>query len=105
VEDLVLRSVSQLNQRDDGLGSFGVVIGATRDAPEFDLAHLGGPYLVPGVGAQGGSAENVGRLFARCPRDTVLVNVGRSILNVGPERSALRDAARRWRDDLSQALA
>jgi orotidine-5'-phosphate decarboxylase len=60
---------------------------------------------VPGVGAQGGSAENVARLFARCPADTVLVNVARSILKAGPERSALRDAARRWRDDLNQALA
>jgi len=53
VEDLVLRSVAELNNREDGLGSLGVVIGATRDAPEFDLAHLGGPFLVPGVGAQG----------------------------------------------------
>jgi orotidine-5'-phosphate decarboxylase len=105
VEDVVLRTVADLNQRDDGLGSFGVVIGATRDAPEFDLAHLGGPFLVPGVGAQGGSVEYVARLFARCPPNTVLVNVGRSILNVGPERAALRDAALRWRDDLNQALA
>src|ERR1700691_3616542 len=63
VEDVVLRSVAALNNRDDGLGSFGVVIGATRDAPEFELAKLGGPILVPGVGAQGGSAENVARLF------------------------------------------
>ena len=105
VEDVVLRSISERNRRDDGLGSFGAVIGATRDAPEFDLAHLGGPFLVPGVGAQGGSAENVARLFARCPANTVLVNVARSILQAGPERSALRDAARRWRDDLNQALA
>jgi orotidine-5'-phosphate decarboxylase len=105
VEDVVLRTISELNKRDDGVGSFGAVIGATRDAPEFDLAHLGGPFLVPGVGAQGGSVENVARLFVRCPANTVLVNVGRSILNVGPERAALRDAARRWRDDLSQALA
>jgi orotidine-5'-phosphate decarboxylase len=105
VEDLVLRSVAQMNTREDGLGSFGVVIGATRDAPEFDLAHLGGPFLVPGVGAQGASAEDVARLFARCPKNTVLVNVARSILNAGPERAALRDAARRWRDDLNQALA
>jgi orotidine-5'-phosphate decarboxylase len=105
VEDLVLRSISELNKRSDGAGSFGVVIGATRDAPEFDLAHLGGPYLVPGVGAQGASAEDVARLFARCPKHTVLVNVARSVLKAGPERNALRDAARRWRDDLNQALA
>jgi orotidine-5'-phosphate decarboxylase len=105
VEDLVLRSVAELNARDDGLGSLGVVIGATRDPPEFDLALLGGPYLVPGVGVQGANAHDVARLFGRCPKNTVLVSVSRSILNVGPERAALRDAARRWRDDLNQALA
>jgi orotidine-5'-phosphate decarboxylase len=105
VETLVLRTVAQLNQRGDGLGSFGVVLGATRDAPEFDLATLGGPYLVPGVGAQGGTADNVARLFERCPAGTVLVNVARSILEKGPERAALRDAAQRWRDDLAAALA
>jgi orotidine-5'-phosphate decarboxylase len=104
VEELVFRNISEMNQRDDGRGDFGVVLGATRDTPEFDMTKLGGPYLVPGVGAQGATAENVGRLFDRCPAGTVLVNVARSILNVGPERSALKDSARRWRDDLSAAL-
>ena len=33
VEDLVLRTVAELNHRDTGLGSIGVVLGATRDAP------------------------------------------------------------------------
>jgi orotidine-5'-phosphate decarboxylase len=81
------------------------VLGATRDAPSFDLATLAGPYLVPGVGAQGATSEHVGRLFERCPAGTVLVNVARSVLNAGPERSALRDSAQRWRDDLASALA
>jgi orotidine-5'-phosphate decarboxylase len=104
VEDFVFRNISEMNQRNDGRGDFGVVLGATRDKPEFDMTKLGGPYLVPGVGAQGATAENVGRLFDRCPAGTVLVNVARSILNVGPERSALKDSAQRWRDDLSAAL-
>jgi orotidine-5'-phosphate decarboxylase len=104
VEELVFRNISEMNQRNDGLGDFGVVLGATRDKPEFDMTKLGGPYLVPGVGAQGATPENVGRLFDRCPAGTVLVNVARSILNVGPERSALKDSAQRWRDDLSAAL-
>lgn len=105
VEEMVFRHVADLNQRVDGLGNFGVVLGATRDRPAFDMTKLGGPYLVPGVGAQGATPENVGRLFDRCPAGTVLVNVARSILNVGPERSALKDSAQRWRDDLSAALA
>lgn len=104
VEGLILRSVADINAREDTLGSVGVVLGATRDRPEFDLPQLGGPYLVPGVGSQGGTPDQVARLFDRCPVGTVLVNVGRAILDAGPERAALRDAARRWRDDLSGAL-
>jgi orotidine-5'-phosphate decarboxylase len=104
IEDMVLREVASLNHRDEGLGSFGVVLGATRDAPEFDLDTLAGPYLVPGVGAQGADANDVARLFSRSDSPTVLVSVSRDILFTGPERRPLQDAARRWRDDLRAAL-
>jgi len=80
------------------------VLGATRERPRFDLASLGGPFLVPGVGSQGASALHVARLFERCPIATVLPSVSRSILQAGPDRAGLRDAAQRWRDDLSSAL-
>jgi orotidine-5'-phosphate decarboxylase len=104
VQEMVLRAIAELNHRDDGLGSFGVVLGATRDAPAFDLATLGGPYLVPGIGAQGAGVKDVARLFERCEQGTVLVNVARAVLFAGPERRGLLDAARRWRDDLLDAL-
>lgn len=104
IEDYVLRSVAEMNQREEGLGGIGVVLGATRERPRFDLSRLAGPYLVPGVGAQGATPEHVGRLFERCPEGTVLVNVARAILDSGPERSALRDSVRRWRDNLSTFL-
>jgi orotidine-5'-phosphate decarboxylase len=104
VEEVVLRFVAEINQRDDGLGSIGVVMGATRDHPNFNLASLGGPFLVPGVGSQGASAEHVARLFERCPPGTVLASVSRAILQAGPEKAGLRDACQRWRDDLSGAL-
>ncbi|HEY5111897.1 MAG TPA: orotidine-5'-phosphate decarboxylase [Acidimicrobiales bacterium] len=104
VEEMVLRRVAELNHRDEGLGSLGVVLGATRDAPNFSLNSLSGPYLVPGVGAQGAGAKDVARLFDQCEQGTVLVNVARAILRTGPERRGLRDAARRWRDDLLDAL-
>lgn len=104
IEDMVLREVANLNHRDEGLGSFGVVLGATRDAPEFDLDTLAGPYLVPGVGAQGADANDVARLFSASESPTVLVSVSRDVLSAGPERRPLQDAARRWRDDLRAAL-
>jgi orotidine-5'-phosphate decarboxylase len=104
VEDMVLREVANLNHRDVGLGSFGVVLGATRDAPAFDLDTLAGPFLVPGAGAQGADANDVARLFSHSDSPTVLVSVSRDVLFAGPERRPLQDAARRWRDDLRAAL-
>jgi orotidine-5'-phosphate decarboxylase len=104
VEEMVLHTVADFNTRDDGLGSVGVVLGATRDKPHFNLPSLGGPYLVPGVGMQGATADNVARIFDRCPQGTVLASVSRAILLAGPDRAGLRDAAQRWRDDLSGAL-
>ncbi len=104
IEDMVLSEIAGINRRDDGLGSVGAVFGATRDRPEFNLASLGGPYLVPGIGAQGADADRVSRLFERCPQGTVLASVSRAILQAGPDRAAIRDAAQRWRDELSRAL-
>jgi orotidine-5'-phosphate decarboxylase len=104
LEDMVLREVSEINHSDEGNGSVGVVMGATRDAPHFDLNTLGGPFLVPGVGAQGADANDVARLFSGCDDPKVLASVSRDILNAGPERRSLRDAAQRWRDSLWSAL-
>jgi orotidine-5'-phosphate decarboxylase len=104
VESFVLEEIRRCNQPDEGLGPFGAVLGATRDRPQFALETLKGPYLVPGVGSQGGTPENVARVFERCPEGSVLASVSRAILQAGPERSSLRDAARRWRDDLAHAL-
>ncbi len=104
VEDYLLRQIATLNEKADHLGAVGAVVGATRDRPRFDLSMLHGPYLVPGVGAQGASPDDVGKLFERCPKGSVLVNVSRAISGAGPESRALRDAVRRWRDDLSAVL-
>ncbi|MEI8127266.1 MAG: orotidine-5'-phosphate decarboxylase [Actinomycetota bacterium] len=105
VEDFLLRQLAEINHQGGDLGSLGAVVGATRDRPHFDLASLHGPYLVPGVGAQGASPDDVGKLFERCPQGTVLVNVSRAIAASGPDVRSLRDTIRRWRDDLSAALA
>jgi orotidine-5'-phosphate decarboxylase len=104
VEDFLLRSISELNVDADQLGNFGAVVGATRDRPAFDLPALHGVYLVPGVGAQGASADDVGQLFARCPAGSVIVNVARGVASAGPDSRAIRDSALRWRDELTAAL-
>jgi orotidine-5'-phosphate decarboxylase len=86
------------------LGPFGAVVGATRSAHTLDLASLRGPYLVPGVGAQGATAGDVGALFAGVPSGSVLVNASRSILGAGPDPAALDAAARELGTSLSAAL-
>jgi orotidine-5'-phosphate decarboxylase len=104
VEDAVLATVASWNEQEEGRGSMGVVLGATRERPSFDLAQVRGPFLVPGVGAQGAGPHDVARLFLGVMPHSVVVNVSRALTAAGPESRAIRDAARRWRDDLRDAL-
>lgn len=69
-------------------GSFGVVVGATvADPPRLDA--LGGPVLMPGVGEQGGTLEDVRRIAGPALGDT-LVNVSRHVLRAGPDVDSMR---------------
>jgi orotidine-5'-phosphate decarboxylase len=89
--------VDELAARNAGsapVGGCGVVVGATvRDVP-VELDKLNGPFLVPGVGAQGGTAEDVRRLFGAAS-SFVVPSVSRDILRAGPDVDALRGAASR----------
>lgn len=77
-------------------GSIGVVVGATLSDPP-DVSTLGGPVLVPGVGAQGGRPEAL-RGFGGALPGQLLPAVSRGVLRAGPEVAALRAAAERFRD-------
>jgi orotidine-5'-phosphate decarboxylase len=80
-------------------GSFGVVVGATLRELDVDLTGLGGPVLAPGLGAQGGSAADLRRLFGG---DTAVVpTVSRDVLAAGPDPAGLRAAAERWAAELA----
>lgn len=74
-----------------GLGSVGCVVGATLGSVAEDL-DIGGPLLVPGLGAQGGTAAGVRTLFAGV-LDRVLVASARDVLSAGPDPAELRAAA------------
>ncbi len=87
-----------------GIGPFGAVVGATRTAGSLELVALDGPYLVPGVGAQGATPADVGALFRDVPRGSVLVNASRSILATGPDRAAIRGAAESLAQELAEEL-
>lgn len=96
------RVLDALRSRNAGaarLGSLGAVVGATITATGEDL-DINGPLLVPGIGAQGGSAEDVRRVFGAAVRN-VLPSSSREILQAGPDPAALRAAAERTRDQLA----
>ena len=89
----VLARLAALNVGADPLGSFGAVVGATIETTEEDLS-INGPLLVPGIGAQGGTADDVRRIFGSV-LDQVLPSSSREILGAGPNPAGLRAAARR----------
>src|SRR4051794_35473017 len=80
-------------------GSFGVVVGATLQEMDVDLAGLGGPVLAPGLGAQGGSVADLRRLFGT--GTAVVPTVSRDVLAAGPDTGALRAAAQQWAAELA----
>ena len=82
--------------RGAGAGSVGVVVGATLAAVP-DLSALGGPVLIPGVGAQGGRPDAL-RGLGGAASGTLLPAVSREVLRAGPDVSALRAAGERLRD-------
>lgn len=95
VAQSIVDSVSEENGA-TGAGSVGVVVGATlADVP--DLGALGGPVLVPGVGAQGGRPEALRGLGGAQP-GTLLPAVSREVLRAGPDVAAVRSAGERMRD-------
>jgi orotidine-5'-phosphate decarboxylase len=95
VAAVVLDAVATSNVDADGLGSVGAVVGATTTRPPDVGAHnldVNGPLLVPGIGAQGGTVEDVRRIFGAATRN-VLPSSSREVLGAGPDKARLHDAA------------
>ncbi len=99
VAGVMLDHVRRLNAGADPLGSFGAVVGATIGGTSEDL-DINGPFLVPGYGAQGGTAADLARIFGRSACFT-LPSSSREVLQAGPHVSALRDAAQRGTEAVS----
>jgi len=98
VAQAVLDELALRNAGADPFGLFGAVVGATIGESVADLSGLHGPFLVPGIGAQGGTADDVRRIFGT-QLSAVLPSVSREVLRAGPSVPALRAAARRVLDD------
>ncbi|WP_375475310.1 orotidine-5'-phosphate decarboxylase [uncultured Jatrophihabitans sp.] len=97
---VVIDEVAARNGGAVPLGSLGLVVGATIGVADVDLAALNGPILAPGVGAQGGTADDVRRIFGDSLR-AVLPSVSREVLRQGPDVGALRGAVKRLADDFA----
>lgn len=95
----VLARLAELNVGAAPMGSFGAVVGATIGDTAEDLA-VNGPLLVPGIGAQGGSADDVRRIFGPA-LPLVLASSSRQILGGGPEARGLREAVARTLADFA----
>lgn len=101
----VLDGLRRLNAEagTDPFGPFGAVVGATLDRIEEDL-DVGGPLLVPGYGAQGGTTDDLRRLFGAV-WDRTIVSTSRGVLQHGPDVDSLRAAAERTNAELVGSTA
>jgi orotidine-5'-phosphate decarboxylase len=105
VAQLVVDQAAVVNRSatPSGPGYVGVVLGATVfQAP--DVSALGGPVLVPGVGAQGGRPEALGGLGGAVPGQ-LLPAVAREVLRAGPSVSDLRAAGEQMLDAVAYLAA
>ena len=96
VADTVLDHLRRRNAGADPLGSFGAVVGATIADHEGSL-DVNGPLLAPGYGAQGGTVDDLRRIFGSAARH-VLPSTSRGLAAAGPDVAGLRDAVRREND-------
>lgn len=86
----IVDQVAGANSVHEGPGNLGVVVGATVvDPPTLD--GVGGMILMPGVGAQGGTVDDVRRISGTSV-DLVSPNVSRSVLTSGPDIEAMRQS-------------
>ena len=98
VADVVLGRLRALNDGADPLGSFGAVVGANIESGDHDL-DIRGPVLAPGYGAQGGTIEDLRRIFGATV-GRVLPSTSRELLRTGP--GGLADAADRLNESLRE---
>ncbi len=94
VAQTMLDAVGEVNAGADPLGSIGVVVGATIGDTGHDLGKVNGPFLAPGIGAQGATAADLRAVFGSAT-GAVLPATSRDVLMAGPTVAGLRDAAER----------
>ncbi|WP_082481958.1 orotidine-5'-phosphate decarboxylase [Aeromicrobium sp. Leaf245] len=87
----VLAALRAANEGASPMGSYGAVVGATIGETDEDL-DVNGPLLAPGFGSQGGTVDDLRRIFGDVAH-LVLPSTSRQVLSAGPDVDALRAAA------------
>ncbi|MET3806789.1 orotidine-5'-phosphate decarboxylase [Nakamurella sp. UYEF19] len=103
VAQSIVDAAAQENSGESPLGSIGLVVGATIGRTGVDLTKANGPFLAPGIGAQGATIADLKVVFGD-DLSAVLATTSREVLGAGPSLTGLRDAAARLTDDLRAAL-
>jgi orotidine-5'-phosphate decarboxylase len=103
----IARTAQKFNDSIEGMGSVGLIIGATigqwMNDSGVDPSTFSGPILSPGYGWQGAEAKDLKTVF-RGTKGNVLVTVSRSIASHGPDISELEKATENISLDVRQAL-
>ena len=101
----IVGSVNEWNSNENGLGSTGVVLGATITLADYgittdELALT--PILAPGFGSQGARLDELHALYGAASAN-VIVSASRSILSAGPD--GLAAAVATQAADVTKAFA
>jgi orotidine-5'-phosphate decarboxylase len=99
----IVAEVDAVNEG-DGLGSVGVVIGATVGFADYGIDPgllASTPILAPGFGEQGAVLDRLPQLYGPAAAN-VVANLGRSVLKAGPKD--MREVLQGQVDELSGAL-
>jgi orotidine-5'-phosphate decarboxylase len=99
VAGAVLAALAKENAGAEPMGSLGAVVGATIGSTTEDL-DVNGPLLAPGLGAQGGTVEDLRRVFGPAVR-RVIPATARDVLAAGPDIASLRAAAQARADEVA----
>ena len=104
VAQQIADAAAAINTGATPLGSVGLVVGATVGRTGVNLSRVNGPFLAPGIGAQGATAEDLRTVFGDDLR-AVLPSTSREVLGAGPGVAALRAATLRSVDEVTAALS
>jgi orotidine 5'-phosphate decarboxylase subfamily 2 len=110
-DPLYERVAAKVRQWDEGKGCLGLVVGATHPERIARLREISGglPFLLPGIGAQGGSLEAVSAAALPGQKLSVVVNASRSVIYASGEADDftvnIREAARELRDRLGGSFS